>query len=128
MLSIFATFTVNIASSTKRLRLNEKFSILWHKCLSYISRQRIERLIKDEILQDIDFLDFDTYVECIKGKLTVKIRNVKIDRCTELFGTIHTYVCGHLRLDIHSILLVDFTKVINRNLNQRIKISFDEID
>ena len=31
LLFVFATLTVNATSSTKHLRLNEKFSILWHK-------------------------------------------------------------------------------------------------
>ena len=30
----------------------------------------------------------------IKGKLTVKVRSAKIDRCTELLGCIHTDICG----------------------------------
>ena len=91
---VFATFTVNIASSSKRLRFNEKSSTLWHKCLGHIYRQRMERLIKDEILPDLDFSDFDTYVDCIKGKLIAKVRNAKIDRCIELLGVIYIDICG----------------------------------
>ena len=79
--SISATLTVNTASSSKHLRLNEKSSILWHKRLSHISRQKMERLIKDEILPDLDFSDFDICVDCIKGKLTSKVKNTKVDRC-----------------------------------------------
>ena len=90
----FTTFSVNTISSTKRLRLNEKSSILWHKRLGYISKQRMERLIKDEILRDLDFSDFDTCVDCIKGKLTSKIRNAKANKCTELLRIIHTDICG----------------------------------
>ena len=44
----------------------------------------MERLIKEEIILGLDFLDFGTCVDCIKGKLTAKIRNAKADRCTEL--------------------------------------------
>ena len=91
---IYATLTVNIGSSSKGLRLNEKSFTLWHKHLSHISRQRIKRLIKDDILLDLDFSYFDTCVDCIKGKLIAKVRNSKIDRCTELFGVIHTNICG----------------------------------
>ena len=40
----------------------------------------MERLIKDEILLDLDFSDFDTCVDCIKDKLTTKVWNAKIDR------------------------------------------------
>ena len=91
--SISATLTVNTASSSKHLRLNEKSSTLWHKCLGHISRQIMERLIKEEILPNLDFLYFATCVDCIKGKLTAKIRNAKIDRCIELLGDIHTDIC-----------------------------------
>ena len=76
--------TVNTISCSKCLRLNEKSSTLWHKRLGHIYRQRIERLIKDEILLDLS--GFDTCVDCIKGKLTAKVRNAKIDRCIELLN------------------------------------------
>ena len=92
--SIFVTLFVNTISSTKHLRLNENSSILWHKRMGHISRQRKERLIKDEILLDLDFSYFDTCVDCIKGKLTTKISNAKADRCTKLLGVIHTDICG----------------------------------
>ena len=77
---ISATFTINTVSSSKRLRLNEKSSIIWHKCLGHISKHRMVRFIKDEILPDLDFSDFDTCVDCIKGKMTTKIMNVKTDK------------------------------------------------
>ena len=84
--------TVNTIRSTKCSGLNEKSFILWHKSLGHISKQK--RLIKDEILSYLDFLDFDTFVDCIKGKLTAKIKNAKANRCTELLRVIHTYICG----------------------------------
>ena len=52
---VSVTLTVNLASSSKRLRLNEKSSTLWHKELGHISIQRIKILIKDGILPDLDF-------------------------------------------------------------------------
>ena len=94
MPSISVTLTVNTASSSKCLRLNEKSSILWHKRLGHISRQIMERLIKDEILLDLDFSNFDTYVDCIKGKPIAKVRNAKVDRSIELLGVIHIDICG----------------------------------
>ena len=48
--------------------------------------------IKDGILPNLDFLDFYTCVDCIKGKLTTKIRNAKANRCTEFLGVIHTNI------------------------------------
>ena len=91
---VYAILTVNTTSSSKRLRLNEKSSTLWHKRLGHISIQRMKKLIKDEILPDLDFSYFDTCVDCIKGKLTTKVRNAKIDRCIELLGVIHTDIFG----------------------------------
>ena len=54
----------------------------------------MKRLIKDEILPDLDFSDFDICVDCIKGELTTKVKNAKIDRCTKLLGVIHIDICG----------------------------------
>ena len=53
----------------------------------------MERLIKDGILPYIDFSYFDTYANCIKGKLTTKVRKAKIDRCIELLKVIHIDIC-----------------------------------
>ena len=54
----------------------------------------MERLIKDEIIPDLDFSYFDTCVNCIKGKLTTKVRNAKVDKSTELPRIIHIDICG----------------------------------
>ena len=45
--SVSATLTVNTASSSKILRLNEKSSHFWHQRLGHISKQIMERLIQD---------------------------------------------------------------------------------
>jgi len=66
---------VNSVIGHKRSRVDENSSMLWHRRLGHISRPRIERLIKEGILHDLDFSDFDTYVDCVKGKLTAKVRN-----------------------------------------------------
>ena len=94
MPSVYISPVVNTISSTKCLRLNEKSSTLWHKHLCHISKQRMERLIKNGILLNLDFSNFDTCVDCIKGKLTGMIRNAKADKCTKLLGVIQTNICG----------------------------------
>ena len=58
----------------------------------------MERLIKDEILHNLDFSYFDTCADWIKGKFATKIRNVKANRFTELLGVIHTNICGSFTL------------------------------
>ena len=91
---VYVSPTINTVSSMKRLRLEEMSSIISHKCLGHISKQRMEILIKDEILSNLDFSYFDTCVDCIKGKLIAKVRNAKVDRCIELLRVIHTTICG----------------------------------
>ena len=61
------------------------------KHLGHISKQRMEKFIKDGILLVLNFSDFDTCIDCIKGKLTIKV-----DRCTELLRVIHTDICEPL--------------------------------
>ena len=50
--------------------MNERSAFLCHKRLGHISREKIERLIKTEILPDLDFMDLNIFVDCIKGRQT----------------------------------------------------------
>ncbi|KAH9737203.1 Integrase catalytic domain-containing protein [Citrus sinensis] len=68
--------------------------MLWHKRLGYISKQRMERLIKDGILHNLDFSDFGTCVDCIKGKLTAKTRKERTQRSQQVLELVHTDICG----------------------------------
>ena len=79
--------------SKKRNRVNENSSILWHKRLGHISRERMERLIKDEILTSLDFSDFTSCVECMKGKYT-NVKKNGVSRATELLECIHSDIWG----------------------------------
>jgi len=44
---------------TKRSLLYERFACLWHKRLGYTSKERMQRLVKNEILPDLDFTDLN---------------------------------------------------------------------
>ena len=63
------------AVGKKRQKRNESSSMLWHRRLGHISRARLERMVKQGILHDLDFSDFDSCVDCIKGKFPSKARN-----------------------------------------------------
>jgi len=78
----------------KRGRVTESSSMLWHKRLGHISRKRMERLIKENILHSLDFSDFDNYIDCIKGKLTAKTRKTSGSRKEGILQLIHTDICG----------------------------------
>ncbi|CAA0839096.1 Unknown protein, partial [Striga hermonthica] len=84
--------TLNVESKGTKRKLDES-SLLWHKRLGHISINRVERLIKDGILDSINFSDFDVCVNCIKGKQT-KVKRIGAYRATEVLELIHTDICG----------------------------------
>ena len=55
---------------TKRRMDCENSSMLWHRRLGHISRERLERLVREGILHSLDFSDFKVCTDCIKGKQT----------------------------------------------------------
>jgi len=86
--------SVNSVIGHKRSRVDENSSMLWHRCLEHISRPRIERLIKEGILHDLNFSDFDTCVDCVKGKLIAKVRNTGANKSDNMLELIHSDICG----------------------------------
>jgi hypothetical protein len=66
----------NVSSSLneniKRKRTHDASSKLWHCHLGHISRGRIERLVKNDILPPLEFSDLEQCRECIKGKYAKK--------------------------------------------------------
>ena len=77
----------------KRSLINENSSMLWHRRLGHISIERIKRLVKDGVLKTLDFTDFGTCVDCIKGKQTNKTTK-GAKRSSEILEIIHTDICG----------------------------------
>ena len=53
----------------------------------------MERLIKNEILPDLDFTNLNICVDCIKGKQT-KHTKKGATRSTQLLEIVHTKICG----------------------------------
>ena len=66
---------------------------MWHKRLGHFSRERLERLVKDGILSNLNFTDLGVCVDCIKGKQT-KHTKKGATRSTKLLEIIHTDICG----------------------------------
>ena len=73
--------------------LNNHSSSLWHRRLGHISIERLKRLVKDGVIQTLDFTDFDTCLGCIKGKQTNK-SNKGAKRSDTKLKIIHTDICG----------------------------------
>ncbi|GJU60324.1 retrovirus-related pol polyprotein from transposon TNT 1-94 [Tanacetum coccineum] len=86
-------FTVEHNVGMKRSIVNESSAFLWHKRLGHISKERLQRLVKNEILPNLNFTDFGLCVECIKGKQT-KHSKKGVTRSNDLLEIIHTDICG----------------------------------
>ena len=59
---------------TKYGLVNERYVYLWQKCLGHISKKRLERLVKNEILPSLDFTYLNICMDCIKGKQTKHVK------------------------------------------------------
>ncbi len=89
-----SSMSVNACDENKRKRSDDETSSkLWHCRLGHISRGRIERLIKEQILHPLDFSDADACIDCIKGKYVKQIKK-GATRSAGILELIHTDICG----------------------------------
>ncbi|KAF7835869.1 Retrovirus-related Pol polyprotein from transposon TNT 1-94 [Senna tora] len=77
----------------KRCATNENSFMLWHRRLGHISLERVKRLVKEGVLNTLDFTDFNTCIDCIKGKQTNKTKK-GAKRSSSLLEIIHTDICS----------------------------------
>jgi hypothetical protein len=89
----------NVSSSTnvssKRKRCNDATSVkLWHYRLGHISKGRVERLIKNDILTPLDFSNSYYCVDCIKGKYAKQVKKVEAKRSAGVLEIIDTDIYG----------------------------------
>ena len=80
--------------SLKRKFPSTNDAYLWHLHLGYINPNRIQRLIKDRLLEPLDFDEFSVCEFCLEGKMTKRPFNAKGKRAQELLELVHTDVCG----------------------------------
>ena len=85
---IYVTYT----AVSKRPLPKEESYVLWHKRLGHISKDRVERLIKTNILPALKN-DLEICVDCCRGKMT-KIRKKTAVRSSDLLEVIHTDISG----------------------------------
>jgi len=66
--------------------------MLCHRRLGHISIKRIKRLVNEGVLSTLEFANFETCVDCIKGKQTNKSKK-GAKRSSNLLEIIHTNTC-----------------------------------
>jgi GAG-pre-integrase domain len=60
-----ASYNESLHTSTQNVKqklTHKNSSSVWHRRLGHISRQRLERLVKNEILEPLDMFNFDLCV------------------------------------------------------------------
>ena len=90
--------SINIAIGKKRSKVDENSSMLWHESLSHISKERMQKLIKEGVLYDLHFSNFDTCIDCIKGKLPTRAIKGKRSRKQNILELIHIDIKDPLHL------------------------------
>ncbi|KAG9444830.1 hypothetical protein H6P81_016170 [Aristolochia fimbriata] len=84
--------TMHACVGTKQSAIDEKSSNLWHWRLCHISIDRVKRLVREGILKYLNFTDYATCVDCIKGNQTNSRKN-GTRRSSDLLEIIHTKIC-----------------------------------
>ena len=75
----------------KRSTINKRSFILWHMRLGHISIERVKRLVNDGVFEALDFTNFSTCVDYIKGKQPNKIKK-GARRSSDNLEIVHTDV------------------------------------
>ena len=83
---------MHVTAGVKQCVVNEESSMLWQHRLGHISIERIKRLVNEGVLSTLDFANFETCVDCIKGKQTNKSKK-GAKRSSNLLEIIHTNIC-----------------------------------
>jgi hypothetical protein len=76
---------------TERSLMNKNSALLWYRRLGHISIERIKILVNDGVFKTLDFTNFGTCVDCIKGKQTNKTTK-SVKRSFEILEIIHRYL------------------------------------
>ena len=62
--------------------------------LGHINSNNIQRLVKDGLLELLDFNEFPIYESYLEGKMTKRPFNAKANRANDLLELMHSDVCG----------------------------------
>ena len=88
-----------LCTPNKRPKLDDvDDSYLWHCRLGHINKNRISRLVREGILEDIDYESIKTCESYLLGKMTKSPFTEKGERAKEILGLIHTDVCGPMNM------------------------------
>ena len=88
-----------LCTPNKRPKLDDvEDSYLWHCRLGHINKNRISRLVKEGILNDIYCESIKICESYLLGKMTKSAFTRKGERAKEILGLIHTDVYGPMNM------------------------------
>ena len=90
--------------SLKRKFPSTNDAYLWHLCLNHINPNKIQRLIKDGLLEPLDFNGFPVCESCLEGKMTKRPFNAKGRRAQALLELVYTNVCGPMSTQAKEVM------------------------
>ena len=90
-------FKVEHPKSNKRQKVSHSDNTyLWHPRLGHINLDRINRLVKDGPLRELNFGTFPVCESCLEGKMTKRPFSAKGERSKEPLQLVHSDLCGPL--------------------------------
>ena len=84
---------MHVHTGTKHCVVNKDSSMLWNYRLGHISQQRIKWLVNDGVLSTLEFTEYKTCINCIKGKQINKSKK-GAKRSSDILEIIHTDICS----------------------------------
>ncbi|RDX76700.1 hypothetical protein CR513_43281, partial [Mucuna pruriens] len=99
----------------KRSKIEEKSFILWPKRLDHISRERVERLTKTNILPSLNFDGLVTCVDCTRGKRSFIIIQALVAHFCDnsvvvFYAKINKTFSGFKYLEVKYLIVRDLVK------------------
>ena len=86
--------TSEVYHISKRSKQSLNQAYVWHCRLGHINMKRVQKLLKDGILEPFDVESYGNCKSCLSGKMTKKPFNKSAERAGDLLEIIHTDVCG----------------------------------
>ena len=84
--------SMHVQTGIKRCNINDNSFMLWYQRLRHISIERIKSLVKNGVLNTLDFANFKIFVDCIKGKQT-NMSKKGANKSSNILEIIHANIC-----------------------------------
>ena len=92
--TLLNTEFINDEPIPKRVKLDVNKTYLWHLRLCHINQTRIEKLVKDEPLKELNVTPLPTCESCLEGKMTKRSFLSKGHQTNDLLELVHSNICG----------------------------------